>query len=474
MTSRGTKYWASGAIPLIGPDILGDIIATLADIAIVISSQGQVLSVLANPIHRSYADLTKWERRDVREFLTVESVPKFDRALATYLDTAQTSRPIELNHIDTTADWEFPINYTLHRIGPDGAILMLGRDLRPIAEMQQQLVKAQMALERDYESQREYDTRFQVLLGQTQDAVAFVSVGTGRITEMNLAAARLLGKSREALMGRALAAELAGPDAARAIDRLTVAAQGEGHGSVPLDVAQSGRRVVAHPTLFRAAGERLLLCRLAAADTPDTPGDDYTRNLVALYEAGSDAIAMTDRNGTITATNEAFLNLVDGTDAGAVKGRMLGDFLSRGPVDQRVLLENAARAGKMRLYSTRIVGEYGGQRPVSISATWLADGTAPCVAFVMRDAAVGEAVRMPAAATAPTAGPRPVMDLVGSSTLKDIVAQTTDVVEKMCIETAIELTGNNRVAAAEMLGLSRQSLYVKLRKFGLLSKDGPS
>ena len=27
-------------------------------------------------------------------------------------------------------------------------------------------------------------------------------------------------------------------------------------------------------------------------------------------------------------------------------------------------------------------------------------------------------------------------------------------------------------AAAEMLGLSRQSLYVKLRKYGLLAKDG--
>jgi DNA-binding protein Fis len=42
----------------------------------------------------------------------------------------------------------------------------------------------------------------------------------------------------------------------------------------------------------------------------------------------------------------------------------------------------------------------------------------------------------------------------------------------MCIETAVTLTRNNRVAAAEMLGLSRQSLYVKLRKYGLLSKDG--
>jgi DNA-binding NtrC family response regulator len=68
-------------------------------------------------------------------------------------------------------------------------------------------------------------------------------------------------------------------------------------------------------------------------------------------------------------------------------------------------------------------------------------------------------------------GVRSIMELVGSSTLKDIVAETADVVEKMCIETAVELTRNNRVAAAEMLGLSRQSLYVKLHKYGLIGQD---
>jgi DNA-binding protein Fis len=31
----------------------------------------------------------------------------------------------------------------------------------------------------------------------------------------------------------------------------------------------------------------------------------------------------------------------------------------------------------------------------------------------------------------------------------------------------LELTGDNRASAAEMLGLSRQSLYVKLRRFGM-------
>ena len=63
------------------------------------------------------------------------------------------------------------------------------------------------------------------------------------------------------------------------------------------------------------------------------------------------------------------------------------------------------------------------------------------------------------------------MELVGSATLKDIVSETTEVVEKMCIETAVDLTRNNRVAAAEMLGLSRQSLYVKLRKYGLIKRS---
>ena len=50
---------------------------------------------------------------------------------------------------------------------------------------------------------------------------------------------------------------------------------------------------------------------------------------------------------------------------------------------------------------------------------------------------------------------------------KDIVRETTDVIERLCIEAALGLTSNNRASAAEMLGVSRQSLYVKLRRFGI-------
>ena len=82
---------------------------------------------------------------------------------------------IELNHADQS-NWEFPVRYTIHRIGSDDSFLMLGRDLRPIAEVQQQLVQAQLALERDYETQREMDTRYRVLMEMTRDPVMLVLI----------------------------------------------------------------------------------------------------------------------------------------------------------------------------------------------------------------------------------------------------------------------------------------------------------
>ncbi len=61
--------------------------------------------------------------------------------------------------------------------------------------------------------------------------------------------------------------------------------------------------------------------------------------------------------------------------------------------------------------------------------------------------------------------------LVGRVSLREIVAETTDVIERMCIEAALNLTGNNRASAAEVLGISRQSLYSKLNRHGVGSPD---
>ncbi|MEO0676210.1 MAG: transcriptional regulator PpsR [Pseudomonadota bacterium] len=468
MTSRGMKYWSTGSIPLIAPEMLGGIISSASDLSLVISDDATILSVLVNREARSLGNLVHWEGANVRDFLTPESVPKLDAKLEA-IAAGEDARAVELNHLDKTA-WEFPVRYTFHRITPDGALLMLGRDLRPIAEMQQQLVKAQIALERDYEAQRDYDTRYRVLMDTAPYAMVFVQVSNGRVTDLNGAAAKILGGKRDDILGHAFAQEFEGRRRSEFLESLTNAAMSDEQRAVTLQARRSQKDLVVTPKMFRASGERLLLCRIELADATEAMSDDLTENLSGLFQEGVDAIVFTDRDGLIRSANESFLGLADATHLTNVKGRSLGDYLSRGTVDLKVLLENAARAGQMRMYATKLAGEYGAALSVEISVTYLNDRAHPAYAFVIRDASRVEAVRKPGVAVNDDAM-RSIMELVGSASLKDIVSETTDVVEKMCIETAVELTRNNRVAAAEMLGLSRQSLYVKLRKYGLLSKD---
>ncbi|MEL7180150.1 MAG: transcriptional regulator PpsR [Pseudomonadota bacterium] len=469
MTSRGTKYWNSGAIPLIAPEILGDIIAEVADVGVVISETGSILSVIVNPTNEAFRQLESWENKDIRTSLTIESVSKFENRLAEFLENNAKVRPVELNHTDGNNRWESPVRYSFHRIGPDGAILLLGRDLRPIAEMQQQLVEAQLSLERDYETQREYDTRFRVLMENTSDAVLFVSVVTGEITEANSAAVALVDRPLENLIGNQLSGCFEGRKRGDMVDALATQAISDQNKKVTAELRGNGGTVEVFPTLFRAAGERILLCRLVPENQSHGSADTLNQNLVGLYADGPDPMVFTSDVGDVLSANDAFLDLIDVAHDINLRGRSFADYLQRGSVDFKVMAENAARAGRMRNYATKLAGTYGSPRAVEISITKLSAGQQTVFAFVLRDANRAEATQSrPNPASDDSM--RSVVELVGSATLKDIVAETTNVVEKMCIETAVELTMNNRVAAAEMLGLSRQSLYVKLRKFDLLSR----
>lgn len=516
MTSRGGRYWSSGAIPLIAPEMQGDIIAAACDLAVVVTPEGRVLSVLVGGQGGGYGaghaggggatigPLDHWEGTDLRRHLTAQSVPKLDAALAGLAAGREPPRPAELNHTDAAAP-DLPVRYSFHRIGSGGAVLMLGRDLRPVADMQQRLVRAQLALERDYEAGRALETRYRVLLASVREPIVFVALGTGRIADLNAPAAELLGARATDLAGAALAGEFEGRRRAELMEAL-----GAGSADDPSPVTacarRSGRELVLRSVPFRSGGERFALLRLEAPGSVAAEGG-VGAAMVRLFADGADAMAIADARGVLRQANEAFLALVDAAGPAAVEGRSLADFLARGSADLRVLTESAARAGALRLYSTALVTAFGGRVAVEISATALGDAdegeatgdgqgaghggnghdhghgaseaargpTPEGYAFVIRDADRAGALRGETPSDGATLGDglaRSVSEMVGSAPLRDIVAETADAVERLCIRTAVDLTGNNRVAAAEMLGLSRQSLYVKLRKFGLLSKDG--
>lgn len=456
-------------MPLIDPELLSEIVATASDISLLVTAEGRVAAVMINPHHPAFGQLDGWVGQNFNDIVTEESREKFSRRLEAVRKPGARSVAVEVNHTGL-ALWEFPVRYAMHCVGKDNTILMMGRDMRPIAEMQQQLVMAQIALERDYETQREMDTRYRVLMQATRDAVVVLAMNSGRIADLNAAAATMLGGTRQDLVGAAIAQEFEGRRRGEFLESLSNIASADSVSPVELVARRSQRKLRVIPKLFRAAGERLMLCRLETPDQVNATLAEMSENLERLFHEGVDAMLFLDQDGVIAAGNDAFLKLTDSTHLANIRGRSLADFLARGSVDLRVILDNARRVGHLRLYATKVLNEFNGQVSVEISATYLNDRPKPGFGLVIRDASRAEMLRRPGFAGGEE-GMRSVMELVGSSSLKDIVAETTDVVEKMCIQTAVDLTRNNRLAAAEMLGLSRQSLYVKLRKFGLLNKD---
>ncbi len=456
-------------MPLIDPELLSEIVATASDISLLITPEGRISGLTVNPHYRSFGHLGHWVGKHISEIVTKESYEKYQRRVKELRKPDVTSLPLEVNHMDESI-WEFPIRYAMHSVGVDDTVLMLGRDLRAIAEMQQQLVMAQIALERDYETQREMDTRYRVLMEATRDAVVLVAMNNGRIADLNASAAVMLGGTRQDLIGAAIAQEFEGRRRGEFLESLSNIASADAVSPVDLVARRSQRRLRVIPKLFRAAGERLMLCRIESQDQEAAAPRETSDNLQRLYQEGVDGIVFLDEDGIVVAANDSFLKLTDSTHLSNVRGRTMADFLARGTVDLRVLMDNTKRSRQLRIYATKILSEFNGQVAVEISATYINDRPRPGYGLVIRDASRTEMLRRPGFSGGDE-GMRSVMELVGSSTLKDIVSETTDVVEKMCIQTAVDLTRNNRVAAAEMLGLSRQSLYVKLRKFGLLSKD---
>jgi len=189
--------------------------------------------------------------------------------------------------------------------------------------------------------------------------------------------------------------------------------------------------------------------------------------LRAFMQSSPDGLVFCDPSGKVIAANRAFLALAQLSAEEQARGQALDRWVGRTGIELGVLITNLRQRGVVGLFITSMRGEYGGNTEVEISAAVLnADGQT-MMAFALRDI---ERRLKPEANPATLAMPRSVSELtelVGRTPLKDIVSETTDLIEQLCIETALQMTNDNRASAALLLGLSRQSLYVKLRRYGL-------
>ena len=183
-----------------------------------------------------------------------------------------------------------------------------------------------------------------------------------------------------------------------------------------------------------------------------------------------DAFVLTDHDFAVIDCNLAFLELAQLASIDAAKGQPLGAFVGRPGIDLTVLTANLREHGWVRNFGTVVRTHFGDQEEVDVSAVSVREGLEAFSGFVIRPARRERDVPTEKLRELPRTAEQ-LTQLVGRVSLREIVGETTDVIERMCIEAALNLTSNNRASAAEILGLSRQSLYSKLNRFGLGSSE---
>ena len=443
-----------------------------ADVALILDGEGVIrdLAIGSDELSQDLESARKWLGKSWVNTVTVESRPKVEALLR----DAAAHAPPRWRHLNHPAP-EGPDVALLDsaiQVGPDKRpetrIVAVGRDLRPISELQQRLVDAQQSLEQEYARLRHMDTRYRVLFEGSAEAILIAEAATRRVTEANPAARRLLGDAGRRAAGRPVH-DLIEASSQPGVDEMLGTVQVVGRAdSAPALLAGSRREVLVSATLFRQDTTSLFLIRLAPvhAEAGGPPMTELSSKLIRLVGIAPDGVVLTDDDGNVLSANPAFLELVQVPNEEQARGESLGNWLGRSGVDVGVLTTNLRQRGTVRRFATTLRGEHGTTSDVEISAAAVESGGNRTLGFVVRDV-----TRRFAAEPRPRRElPRSVeqlTEIIGRVPLKEVVREATDVIERLCIEAALEMTRDNRASAAEMLGLSRQSLYVKLRRYGL-------
>lgn len=433
---------------------LESILTSVGDIVLLIDADGRIQDVGGAP--GSVRSLESQVGRLWIDTVTAESRPKIEEMLAG--SSAGRWRQVT----QAVGDEDFPVRYLLFPAGAQGQSVAVGRDDRGSMVLQQRLIQVQQSLERDYLALRQAESRYRLLFEVTGEPMVIVDGNARRIREINPSAKAMFGAKGESV-GQPIVAQFAEGDRDSLIAFLGAAAAGAEIGLHQIRL-RSGAAVALSARAFRQGGATYLLLRISGEEASSGAPD-----LADVIERMPDAFVLTDAKLVIVVANSAFVELVQAATPDQMRGRKLAEFLGRPGIDLELMLGQLNEQAVVRNVATILRGLNGGREEVEVSAVRSADQGGH-FGFSLR--VVARRVRdLPPASQGAPRSIEQLTELIGRMPLKDIVRESTDLIERQCIEAALAYTSNNRASAAEILGLSRQSLYSKLHRHGLVNSE---
>jgi transcriptional regulator PpsR len=448
------------------------LLSALSDVIVMTDALGQIHDIQVSGKELQRLNLTEWKGQTLFAVATLDSQEKIRQVLG----AAQAGAPHTWRHINLLGPGEVdvPLQVMSVAFAHSQTFWLFGRDLSGVSQMQRRLVDAHQSMERDYLRLRHMEARYRLLFESVADPMLVVDVAQRRVMEANHAAQSVLKDAVKRLPGTDITLCF-DPASRDSLDALLRSSQASGRTETarvrPLKAEEDCQL---HASVFVQEGGPQFLLRLqpmgsqrGAKSGTQAEGDWFSNAL----ENAPIGFIVTDRNGQIKAGNTEICAMLGLSSISQLIDKNLEDYLARGSVDLGVLLNNLRQSRILRGFATELRSVAGVQLAVDMAAVTLV-GDDLTYGFFIRDIRLGGG-REKSATSGMADSVEQLSQLVGRMPMKDIVGETSTMIERMCIQAALELTHNNRASAAEMLGLSRQSLYVKLHRYGMVSETDP-
>lgn len=440
------------------------LIAAASDLALVVDQQGVIEHVAIGEAIQSHATWSSLVGKRWKETIANDSQSKVDQLL-TEARSGEVARAREINQQAEGGAAPFRFSAVLLDDSQQ-RVVALGRDLRAVAMMQQQMLAAQQAMDREFSRLRQAETRYRLLFQVAAEGVLVADATSFKVLEANPAAAALFEEAPGALQGWVLKDVFEAKSWTTVQAMLAALAAGGRPADAQVALAHRDAEVLVSASLFRQSGVTLLLLRLRPLSSAVSAAGTRDARMLTALNALPDGFVVVDEERRILCANTAFCEMVQQATEAHVIGQPLERWLGRPGVDLEIIVNNLREHGTVRNFATIMRGDYGAPQEAVVSAVSAVDGKVPCLGFSIRTVPMRLAM-VPFSGLPMLRSVDQLRELVGRVSLKEIVRECADLIERLFIEAALKVSGDNRASAAQLLGLSRQGLYSKLRRYGL-------
>jgi transcriptional regulator PpsR len=457
---NGLSAWA--------PELAQTFVTLASDIALVLDDNGVIRNVtqgssapLANTAHA-------WVGRQWVDTVTGETRSKVEQLLKEVTSTGLARRR-EINH-PSDAGGHVAMAYTAIRLGENGPLLAVGRDLGAIVAIQQRFLDAQQEMERSYWRVRQAESRYRLLFQVATDAVMVINAETFEILEANQAAAQLFDMGVDQLLGRPASFGFERYSRGAVDELLTTARTSGQQAEIRARLLGKITATSVSATPIRSDDAVRLLVRVRTMDMPGSPAE-LNATLARLVDGASDGVVVTDSSGRIQIANPTFLKLVQMNTEADVKGRPLMDWVSVSDEQFATLLFQVRRQGITRRMASQLLSSDARMSQVEVSAALLTEGDQECIGFTIRFVAGTPGV--------PTKAPDDLQlavaqlaTQIGSTPLPELLRLATGLLERYFVHVAMERTNADPAAAAGLLGVNQKRMA--LLQGSTISRPGNS